>query len=253
MRKLACLLFMVFAVSACGKKGPLIYPDMLVPAAPTSVAVQQSGDAVKLSFVLPSKDLAGRNLTGLAGISIIKLDGPGGTAPACNSCTTDYALFRKLNIDLLPPDAQRYGNLLVVLDGKIRTGRSHTYRVSVITKDEQVGALSVPVSVSPVAAPFPPVLQAISHPTEIQLEFVGLPPAEGAIAGYNVYRTQKGEPFPHLPLNKVPLAGPRYVDAGLERETAYIYGARTVIRLPSGSVVESRLSNEVEGRLKDDE
>jgi predicted small lipoprotein YifL len=253
MRKLVCLLFMTCAVSACGKKGPLIYPDMLVPAAPSSVAARQSGDAVKLSFVLPAKDLAGRNLTGLAVVSILKLDEPAGVAPVCNSCTTDYALFRKLNLDLLPPDAQRYGNLLVVLDGKIQAGRSHAYRVSVTTKGGQEGALSVTASVAPVAAPFPPVLQAISHPTEIQLEFVGLPPTEGAIAGYNVYRTLKGEPFPLLPLNEVPLVGPRYVDAGLERGTAYSYGIRTVIRLLSGGVVESLLSNEAEGMLKDDE
>lgn len=253
MRKLVCLLFMTCAVSACGKKGPLIYPDMLVPAAPANVSARQSGEAVKLSFVLPAKDLAGRNLAGLSSVSILKRDEPVGTTPACDSCMTDYTLFRKLNLDLLPPDVQRYGNLFVVLDGKIHTGRSHSYRISVTAKNGQEGTLSAPVSVTPVSAPFPPVLQAISHPTEIQLEFVGLPLIEGVVAGYNVYRALKGEPFPLLPLNEVSLAGPSYVDAGLERGTVYVYGVRAVIRLPSGVVVESRVSNEAEGKLKDDE
>lgn len=47
MRTLACLLFVVFALTACGKKGALIYPDMLVPAAPSAVSAQQSGTTMK--------------------------------------------------------------------------------------------------------------------------------------------------------------------------------------------------------------
>jgi hypothetical protein len=93
----------------------------------------------------------------------------------------------------------------------------------------------------------------ISQPTEIQLEFVGLPPGEGALAGYNVYRTLKGDAFSLLPLNKEPLTGNSFTDAGLERGTVYVYGVRTVVKMPSGGKVESALSNEAEGKLKDDE
>lgn len=253
MRKLAGLLFVVFAITACGKKGPLIYPDMLLPAAPAGVTAQQSGSSIRLSFVIPSKDLAGRNIAGLTGVKILKRDEPAGQSPGCSACTADFSLFRKLNLDLLPPDVQRYGSLLVLLDGDVQAGRTYTYRVSVVTKDNQEGALSAPVAANMVSAPLPPVLQAISQPTEIQLEFVGLPPGEGVIAGYNVYRALKGEAFPFQPLNREPLAGTRFVDTGLERGTTYVYGVRAIVRLPSGGRVESSLSNEVEGRLKDDE
>jgi len=54
-------------------------------------------------------------------------------------------------------------------------------------------------------------------------------------------------------LNSEPLAGNRFTDVGLERGTSYRYVVRTVARLPSGGRVEGGLSNEVEGRLKDDE
>jgi predicted small lipoprotein YifL len=253
MRKLAYLLFVVFSITACGKKGPLIYPDMLVPTAPSDVSVQQSGNAVKLSFFLPSKDLAGRNFTGLNGVKILKRDEPAGQTPGCSSCTADFTLFRKLNLDLLPPDTRRYGSLLVLLDGDVQAGRAYTYRVSVVTKDNQEGVLSAPAGTVMVQALLPPVLQVISQPTEIQLEFSGLPPLVGAISGYNVYRTLKGETFPPLSLNRDPLTGNRFTDVGLERGTSYLYGIRTVVRLPSGVRVESSLSNEVEGKLKDDE
>jgi len=253
MRKLACLLFAAVAISACGKKGPLLYPDMLVPAAPSDVSAQQSGNSIKLSFVLPTKDLAGRNFAGLAGVTILKRDEPAGRSPGCSACTTDFFLFRKLNLDLLPPDTRRYGNLLVLLDGAVQTGRTYTYRINAVTTDNQEGALSAPVAAVMVSAPLPPVLQVINQPTEIQLEFAGLPPGEGIIAGYNVYRSLKGEAFPLKPLNREPLTVNRLADVGLERRTSYIYGVRSVVRLPSGAKVESSLSNEVEGRLKDDE
>jgi predicted small lipoprotein YifL len=249
---LLILLFLTLFVTACGKKGPLIYPEMLVPAAPSNIRVQQAGSALKLSFVLPSKDLAGRNFSGLSGVTILKRDEPVGQGSSCSSCTSDFSVFRKLNLDLLPSQTGRFGNLLVLLDGDVQAGRTYTYRVSVVTKDNQEGAYSA-VSTAMLPAYLPPVVQVNSQPTEIQLEFVGLPPLEGINAGYNVYRALKGDAFPLLPLNREPIVGNRYVDVGLERGTTYVYGARTVVVLPNRSRLESSLSNEMEGKLKDDE
>ena len=161
MRKLACLLLAAFAITACGKKGPLLYPDMLVPVAPSGVTAQQSGSSIKLSFALPSKDLAGRNFAGLSGVTILKRDEAAGQAPGCSACTTDFSLFRKLNLDLLPPDTRRYGDLLVLLDGAVQAGRTYTYRVSAVTADNQEGALSAPATVSVVPVLPPPVLQDV--------------------------------------------------------------------------------------------
>jgi predicted small lipoprotein YifL len=253
MRKLACLLLILTATAACGKKGPLIYPEMLIPAAPSDISVQQTDTSMKLSFMLPSKDLAGRKLAGLDSVKILKRDEPVGQGSSCSSCTADYSVFRTLHLDMLSAETQRYGSLMVLLDGNVQIGRIYTYRVSAVAKDNQEGALSAPVAMAMVVAPLPPVLQTVSQPTEIQLEFVGLPPREGAIGGYNIYRAVKGESFPLLPVNREPLTGNRFVDVGLERGVTYVYGVRTVVRVPSGGRVESSLSNEVEGKLKDDE
>ncbi|MBL0224274.1 MAG: hypothetical protein IPQ16_01440 [Geobacteraceae bacterium] len=253
MRQIAGLLFVVLALSACGKKGPLVYPDMLVPAAPAGVSARQSGDSVKLVFVLPSKDLSGRNISGLSGVTILKRDEQSSQQPSCSSCTSDFSPFRRLNLDLLPPESVRYGNRLVLLDGDVKTGRAYTYRISVLTNDNQEGAVSVAGPVDVLPPPPSPVLKVVSQPTEIQLEFAGQPSGMGVIAGYDVYRTLKGEAFPLMPLNREPLTGNRFADTGLERGTSYIYGVRTIISLPSGGRVESGLSNEVEGKLKDDE
>jgi predicted small lipoprotein YifL len=253
MRKLVCLFSVVITLTACGKKGPLIYPDMLVPAAPSDVSAQQSGNSIKLSFVLPSKDLAGRKYAGLTGVTILRRDEPAGQIPGCSACMTDFTLFRKLNLDLLPPETQRYGSRVVLLDGDVQSGRTYTYRVSAVTRENQEGALSSPAATVVVSPPLPPVVQVISQPTEIQLEIKGMSLRGGGIAGYNINRSLKGEAVPLQPLNRELLTGNQFVDTGLDRRTTYVYHVRTVVRLQTGGSVESSLSNEVEGRLKDDE
>jgi predicted small lipoprotein YifL len=253
MRTILTLMLAALIVTGCGKKGPLVYPEMLVTSAPSDVSVQQFGNSAKLSFVLPSKDLAGRNLAGLSGIAIMKRDEISGQISVCSSCTSDFILFRKLNLDLLPPEARRYGSLLVLIDGDVQAGRTYTYRVSAITKDRLEGPSSVPLTIAMEPSFPPPELKVLSHPTEIRLEFSGLPPRGGALLGYNIYRTLNGDVFPLLPLNKVPMLGNVFVDSGLERRTLYKYAVRTVVRLPSGSTAESSLSSEVDAKLKDDE
>jgi hypothetical protein len=59
--------------------------------------------------------------------------------------------------------------------------------------------------------------------------------------------------MPFLPLNKVPITGKSHTDIGLERGVTYSYAARSVVRKPTGEMVESALSNIVEGALKNEE
>lgn len=253
MRILFGLLATAVILSACGKKGPLVYPDMLVPAAPADITAQQRGDSVKLSFVLPSRDMAGRNLSDLAGVKIHKRDEALGQTPACSSCAADFPLFRTVNLEPLPPGVQRYGSLVLLLDGDVQVGHTYSYRITAFTRGNQEGAAATAAVAVLQPAPAAPVLKAISQPTEVRLDFSTQPPRDGVVAGYNLYRSTKGDPFPLLPLNNMPLAGNSFVDQELQRSVVYAYAARSVVRLVSGAVVESGASNVVEAGLKDDE
>ena len=237
---------------ACGKKGPLIYPDMLVPAAPTAVTVLQSGSAVKLQFVIPDKDLAGRPVQGVSGVKISKR-----TAEidqnVCRSCLTDYLLFRTLYLDHLPANTQRFGNRLIVLDGDVNAGNLYSYRVVPFTADGVDGTSSL-IAEARVIAPLPaPDLKIESFPTEVKLQISSAPMLAGSLHGYNLYRWTATVPRSYQPLNKEPLKGKEYVDSTLERDEKYHYAVRELIILPSGSMAESAESNEVEGMLKNDE
>ncbi len=239
--------------AACGRKGPLIYPDLLVPAAPAAVTAQQSGSAVKLLFALPDKDLAGRPVKGVAGVKISRRVVEVDQKEVCRSCMTDFRLFRTLYLNHMPTDTQRFGNRLVTLDSDVSAGNIYSYSIVPFTLDGLDGASSLIAAVR-VAAPFPaPVLKAESFPTEVKLRISSQTLKSGRILGYNLYRSPVGGVRSYQPLNREPLNGSEYVDAVLTRGTGYRYSARTLIMSESGDVAESAESEEAEGTLKDDE
>lgn len=253
MRNLFLSVILILALSACGKKGPLHYPDMLVPGAPGAVTISQNGSTVKLQFVLPDKDRGGRKLYGLAGVKISKRQSDAPREQLCNSCLSDYFLFRKLDLGLLPEEVQRFGSRVVILDSDVSTGKTYSYSLVPFAADGSDGSSSAPVSISPVAPTPAPVIKAESFPTEIRIAFASLPPVSGRFVGYNIYRRTQKDIVSYLPLNREPFSGKEYIDSGLARNTQYSYSARSVVRQGNGDMVESLLSNEVAGMLKDDE
>ena len=239
--------------AACGKKGPLIYPDMLIPAAPSAVTAIQSGLATKLEFVLPGKDRAGRSVSGLAGVKITRRAAATDKNDVCRSCTTDYMLFRTIYLDPLPTDIQRAGGRLILLDSDVSAGNTYSYRVIPFTADGVDGVTSVNADARvdvPLAAPG---LKIEAFPTELKLTFSSTAIKSGRLLGYNVYRTSGTASRSFLPLNREPVKGSEYVDTGLERGVRYRYSARALIIRETGDSAESMESKVVEGMLKEDE
>ncbi|NTV50097.1 MAG: hypothetical protein HGA20_10715 [Geobacteraceae bacterium] len=238
---------------ACGKKGPLIYPEMLVPAAPTAVTAQQSGAVVKLQFVIPDKDGAGRPLQGFSGVKINRRATEVGQKNVCTSCLSDYRLFRTLYIDHLPANTQRLGSRLIIVDDDVSAGNIYSYLVVPFTADSVDGISSLAAEARVITPPPAPDLKIQPFPTEVKLRFSSQPVMSGTLLGYNLYRWSAVTARSYLPLNREPIKGNDYVDSNLERGLKYRYSARALIQLTSGNIAESAESNEVEGVLKDDE
>ncbi|MGB9082072.1 MAG: hypothetical protein WCD00_12305 [Desulfuromonadaceae bacterium] len=239
--------------TACGRKGPLIYPDMLVPAAPVAVTALQSGSAVKLQFSLSDKDKAGRPVQGVTGVKISRRAVEADQRDLCRSCTTDYRLFRTLYLDHLPTDTQRFGSRLILLDSDVNAGNIYSYSIVPFTVDGVDGAASAVADVH-IGAPLPaPAVKIELYPTEVRLHFSVQPPVSGRLLGYNLYRRPVAAVRSYEPLNREPLKGSEYIDSALERGIRYLYSARALMVLEAGGVAESAGSPEVEGMLKDDE
>jgi predicted small lipoprotein YifL len=238
--------------AACGRKGALISPDMPLPAPPAAATGQQSGSAVKIQFVLPGKDMSGRQVKDVAGVKIRRMESEPGK-DVCRSCLADYQLLRTLYLDHLPTDTQRFGNRLIILDGDVEAGRSYSYSLVQFTADGADGA-SAAISDVRVVPPFSaPHVTIESFPTEIRLQFVTPQPLSGRLLGYNVYRSTAASGRSFQPLNTQLLKGNEFSDSTLERAVKYRYSARLIVEMTAGSSVESLESAAVEGMLKDDE
>jgi len=239
--------------TACGKKGPLIYPDMLVPAAPSAVTVLQSGAAVKMLFAIPGRDRAGRPVHDVAGVKISRKTAEAEQKNLCRSCMTDYSAFRTIYLDRLPTNTERSGSMLLVLDGDVSEGYSYSYSIVPFTAGGVEGATATTVAVR-VVPPLPaPLLKIESLPTELRLQATPQTVITGTLQGYNLYRWSATTARSYLPLNREPLKGSGYVDSGLERDVLYSYSVRALFKLSSGDTVESAESNVVTGKLADDE
>jgi len=253
MLRLCLVVVMALLMSACGKKGRLIYPDLLVPESPSSVTLRQTGPGMKLSFLLPQKDRAGQPLVDLAGVRILKREALPGQPQECSACMDEFRLFKTLYVDVRESSVQRYGTMMIVMDGAVTIGRTYSYQVVPFTKAAVDGQGAPQLTATMVEPPPHPVLRVIPSPTDIRLEFDATPSAKGTLVGYNLYRAVKGETLPFLPLNSAPLQEAHYTDSGLVRHLTYSYAVRMVVRMPAGEMVESSLSNLADGALLNDE
>jgi hypothetical protein len=237
----------------CGRRGALLYPDMLVPAAPAALNARQSGSSVQLQFVLPSKDRIGRPIAGVAGVKISKRTIDAAQKDVCRSCMTDYQLFRTIYLDLLPTDTQRFGGELILRDSDVAAGYNYSYRVVPFTIDGVDGAASAATDVLVTLPVSAPAVKIVPFPTEVRLQLLSQHLGGGQLLGYNVYRWPTAGHLSYQPLNKEPLKGNEYVDSTLERGVRYRYIVRALMDLEAGRVAESAASQEVEGMLRDDE
>jgi predicted small lipoprotein YifL len=257
MRLRAILLFIVaLALTACGKRGPLLYPDMLVPAPPTGVTARQTGQVMRISFTPTRKDRAGRELDDLAGVTLFRRAALAGQEAGCNACTEGYSIIRKLYLEApLENGVQRSGSRMLLLDSDVKVGETYSYTVEPFTAGGVVGQASPPVTVRMVAPPPAPRLSAVADPIQIELNITPVSVGQGMFEGYNLYRAVQGEPLPFLPLNREPIKGTSYVDSaleGLDRTRSYVYAVRTVARMPDGALVESELSNQLQMKVTEE-
>lgn len=249
MRMPAALFLLALSATACGKRGALVYPEMSAPAAPEDIVVRQTGESIRLSLRMPRKDLAGRSLPDLAGVTVYRQEEQGAT---CSSCATDMPLYRTIYLDYPGSDVQREDERLVVLDSRVEAGTTYLYSLQGFLRNGTGGAFSTASRVALGPALPAPSLRATETPTEVRLSISATPPGSGQLVGFSIYRAVKGAPFPYVPLTKEPVPGPDYLDFGLQRGVNYSYSARSVIRTGRGETIESAASNVVEAKLAEE-
>ncbi len=233
-------------MTGCGKKGPLIYPDMLIAQPPQQLKVEQSGAALRLSFDLPDKDRSGRKLEDLEAILLGRRVYQ---EHDCVSCQDQYQALQKID-PAFPAPAQRQGNRIVVTDTDVRHGERYQYRLQTVQKGGITGSAVTTAMVKLLAAPQPPELKARSaFGGFIALDINGSVPQDATLVGYAIYRAEGSGPL--APLTTL-IAAAQYEDQAVQRGVVYRYAASVVIKRADGMLAESEPSAAVTISMVDD-
>jgi len=234
-------------LAGCGKKGPLMPPEALVPASVTDLRVEQLGGEFVVSWSAPASEQGGRRLKDLASFQLFKREvlPPG---EDCEECPTAYRLVKMVDLDYLQ-GIEAVGNRYRYRDLDLVEGKTYRYKVLSLKKDGTVSRTSNQAGRKKVASPLPPVLKGKSTLSAIMLEWNGAAaPVNGRIEGYVVYRKVSGERTYPSSLTQVPLTATNFEDTQPEWGKKYDYAVRTVA-VVGGETVESELSNEIQAAL----
>lgn len=246
MKKIFLLLSMLSLLAACGKRGPLVAPEALVPAPIKDLRVEQKGNLFQVCWSAPGKEEWGGPLKGLAGFQVFRRE----VLPPdedCEICPSAYSLLRTVDPEYLQ-DIIRYGSLFCFFDADLKDGRTYQYKVVTMDKEGSCSKDSNRARRKKTAPIPPPQLTAEPAPRGVVIRWRPGPlPSGSTLEGFAVYRRQSGEDvMPLFPLTVVKGDALSFADPQMEHGVQYFYAVRTVATL-DGEKVESDLSNEVPG------
>jgi len=239
---------MTVLIAACGKRGPLVAPEALVPAPIKDLRVEQKGNRFQLCWSAPGKEEWGGPLKDLAGFRVFRRD----VLPPdedCETCPSAYRQVKTVDPEYLQ-DVLRYGSLYCFFDTELKDGKSYQYKVISVDAKGAASQDSNKVRRKKALPVPPPELSALPAPRGVLLQWKQPAlPAGGTLEGFAVYRRQEGEAFmPLSPLTVVKADASGFEDPAMEHGMPYRYAVRAVA-LFDGERVESDLSNEAEGKF----
>lgn len=248
MKKLLILLPLILMLAACGKRGPLVAPEALVPAPIKDLGVEQKGNRFQVCWSAPGKEEWGGPLKDLAGFRVFRRE----VLPPdedCETCPSAYRQVKTVDPEYLQ-DVLRYGSLYCFFDTELRDGKSYQYKVISVDAEGAASQDSNKVRRKKALPVPPPELSAVPAPRGVMIQWrQGALPPGGTLEGFAVYRVQAGEEFmPLAPMTVVKGDATGFEDPAMEHGMLYRYAVRTVAVF-EGEKVESDLSNEVEGKF----
>jgi hypothetical protein len=220
---------------------------MLIAQPLQHLSVEQVGSALRLSFDVPAKDLAGRKLEDLEAIQVARRVYQN---KDCTSCLDPYQEV-KMIVPGFPAPAQRQGSRMIWTDSDVRTGKYYQYRLTTV----QTGGVTSSPSTTGLAIvqppPEPPVLKARSRfGGLIVLEMSGKVPEGAVLVGYTIYRAEDTG-LPQL-LTTLVAGQDHYEDQAVQRGTVYRYTASVAVKRNDGLVAVSEPSVTVSVSVTDD-
>ena len=254
---LLCLLFISLVVVSCGAPGEPTPPSPPIPVAVTDLKARQLGDAVLLTFTLPTKNTLGLRLTETPTMEIWR----GGLRPDGTADSRSFRLIDTVSAVILAsyieegkvsfPDPVQPDEL------RARAGATSVYRVRTRISERKPSADSNEAFVD--LYPVPQRIETLAaKATEKSIELTWTAPTAASagaqlppIGEYHIYRgeldpasAEAAEKDLHAAVWKLPLlqigvsSAPEYQDSTFDFGRTYAYVVRSVIS-EGGAQLES--------------
>lgn len=246
MRILVPLFLLLLALPGCGRKGPLMAPDLHRFPAVADLSARQQGNGTLVSWSSPYGPGAG-----VTSFRVFRRDvlPPG---QDCDECTDSYRLVRTVDLEL-PVGVQRDAGRFLFSDTEVQPGMTYQYRLKAFLADGSEAATSNNARVALVTLPHAPRVGVETTPVSAILSWEPVPAAaEGADVRYRVYRRQGDEPYGLTPITEKPLVKTRYEDFPPQRGATWHYVVRGLVTV-NGVPAETAASEEITVTLPPDE
>jgi fibronectin type 3 domain-containing protein len=228
-------LFILWA--GCGRKGPPVSLDRIVPEATTDLEASVRGGRVILEWSLPKENTDGSKLVDLQGFTVLRGSFEG---EECRGCPERLAPIAE--VDLASGERYVIGtNRVFWVDKGFRAGRTYGYRVLAFNRRGHFSGGSNKVEVLwDVPPPAPKHVRAVTGDGMVELKWA---PVEEAV-GYNLYRGKGEKDFPLHPLNPDPIEDTHYRDTQVVNDRNYRYAVRSVSKAGE-TLIEGRGSTTI--------
>jgi hypothetical protein len=230
--KFLLLFALIILVGACGKKLAPVPPDAVLPAAVREFRVSQEGDALVLSWLLPTENLLGQPLTQIQGCRVLRaeLKGVDSGPPALS----DFVVLADIDL-AYPRVAEVRGEAVVYQDRNLTPEKRYFYRVAAYDQERYEGAWSKTLSHAWGLLPrTPQSLKAEPGDRIVRLTWQpvtqlhdGRPVRD--LAGYRVYRRSGDGSW--IKANPELVTAASFQDVAVLNDVEYNYKVRAVRRV----------------------
>jgi pentatricopeptide repeat protein len=249
IKHLIAILTVSLLVAGCGKKGPMVSPDALIPSPVNDLKLSQRGESLQASWSIHDIKKEGDPSKALEAFRLMRRE----VLPPdedCESCPNAYQVVKEVFLDY-PQDARRIGDQIFVSDSSVINGKTYQYKVVSYMRDGTPSNDSNKFRIEKVVPPPSVQLSADPSPTSIILSWKDISVSGMTkVTGYNLYRWRTNESPAVVPLNGTPLQTTVYEDFRLERGVGYTYCVRSLADA-GGTPVEGPASNEVRASLSE--
>ncbi len=225
----ACLVLVLTATGACGRKSSPLVPDSPRPEAVKDIKAVTRDTIAVLSWPIPTRNIEGKSM-GPADIRRFRIyRGEFGR----DQKKVRYRLYSEIDMASPSPASVRDGSVFWS-DSHLKYGIVYGYRVRALSVRGGISTWSDEVRVAPslsLAVPKGPAARGGDGFNQVTWEPVTTR-MDGSqydgFVGYNVYRGAEKGRYDETPLNKEPLRTNSYKDTAVVNDRTYYYMIRAV-------------------------